>query len=211
MPAAIYYSGQTIQLSRTPRIWHIDAHMTATINKTRLGRVEVITTPRPDIHVTGEFPIEDSAALRAQLHNWWQYVLRGGVSAIALDSNSRCDTYLTVAANPGALSLTIANGVDVVVGRVYKLFHGPNFQWIRVTQKSGTAPCTISLATGIDHKFGAVLGACVVRDQNFHFIQIRDSKPGCPIIDVNTDQFRTWPQTRFVLRMDFWETVSGTL
>jgi hypothetical protein len=211
MPAVIYYAGQTIQLTRTPNVWHIDPHADATSNKTRLGRVEVITTPRPDIHVTGEFPIEDSAALRARLHNWWQYVMRGGVSAIALDSTSRCDTYLTVAANPGDLTLTIANGVDVVTGRVYKLFHGPNFQWIRVTGKSGTTPCTLNIAAVIDHKFGAISGACVFRDQNYHFIQIRASTPGCPIIDVNTDQFTTWPQARFVLRLDFWETFSSSL
>lgn len=189
----------------------MDSHPEATVNVTRLGRVETIVTPRPDIHVTGEFPIEDSASLRNDLHNWWQWVLRGGVSAIALDSTKRVDTQLSVAARPGDTNITVATGANITVGEIYKLFHGPSYQLVRVIDKVGTVPATLAISSMIDHRFGTTTGASVFRDQNYFFIQIRGSKPPFPIVDVDVTKSRTWPQTRFVLSLDFYETFSGTL
>lgn len=128
MPSAIYYNGKTISLTRTPNRWQVDSHPEATVNVTRLGRVETIVTPRPDIHVTGEFPIEDSASLRNDLQNWWQWVLRGGVSAIALDSTKRVDTVLVSPARPGDTTINVSTGANITVGEIYKLFHGPSYR-----------------------------------------------------------------------------------
>lgn len=199
-------------LSRSPSRWQVDAHSQCTVNVSRLGRVETIVTPRPDIHVTGEFPIEDSATLRTQLHNWWQWVLRGGVSAIALDTSRRVDTRLQFQAVPGDTSIQVSNGVGVIAGNVYKLFHGPSYQLVRATAVSIPNPiANLTLSSSVDHRFGPIAGSCVFRDENYYFIQVRSSQPRCPIVDVTTDEFRTWPQTRFKLVLDFYETFSGTL
>lgn len=179
------------------------------MNTTMTGRVETILVPHTNIHVTGSVPIQDSVTLRSQLHNWWQWACRGGVWAIAFDSSRRVDTTLSTGAALGDLNITVADATGVIQGEVYKLFHGPNYQLVRVTAINSN---TLTVAETIDATYGAVANKCVFRDQHYFFGQIRDSQAPLPILDMTSQRIvQPLPQSRFVLNFDFYETFSGDL
>lgn len=187
----------------------MEAFPQRTISTTMTGRIETILTPHMNIHVTGQTPIQESATIRTQLHNWWQWACRGGVWAIAFSSSRRVDTRLSAAAALGDTSITVADATGVIQGEIYKLFHGPNYQLVRVT---GISTNTLSLAETIDATYGTVAGKCVFRDQHYFFGQIRDNQAPLPILDAPAlPSGQPLPQTHFVLTFDFYETFSGDL
>lgn len=208
MSLYLYYNGHTITLDRSVTQWQVDVAPEGTMNTTMTGRVETILTPRVNIHVTGACPLRESATLRTQLHNWWQWGQRGGVWALAFDSSRRVDTTLDAAAALGDTTITVVDATGIIEGEIYKLFHGPNYQLVRVTNVSSN---TLTLAETIDATYGAVATKCVVRDQHYYFGQIRDSQAPLPILDVTAQQLQPLPQSRFVLNFDFYETFSGDL
>ncbi len=175
------------------------------------GLVETILRPQVDIHITGEYPLHDSATLRAQLHQWWQWACRGGTWAITHDAARLVDTTLAVQANLGDITITVVNGSGITIGGIYKICHGPNFEFVRVTNIDGTGT-VLTLAESLNAQYGSIPGFCFFRDHNYYFGRISDPESRLPIIDVTVQEKSPdvqIPQIRFRLVLDFFETFSS--
>lgn len=211
MPSTIFYNGKSIVLPRAPSRWQIDPRPKKTVSPTMTGYVETILNPQVTIHVTGEYPLSDSATLRAQLHQWWQWACQGGTWAITHDANKIVDTTLAAPAARGDMTLLLDNGFGVEVDGIYKLWHGPNFEMVRVTDVDGDL---VTLAESLNADYGAVPDFCVFRDQNFYCGRVIDIDAPFPIIDVTTQEKQPdsqIPQVRYRLLLDFYETYTGLL
>lgn len=197
----ITYNSKTIDLGRAPQVLRVDARVPRVINTTLSGINEVITLPRVDVHVHIEIPQINSALLRMQMEDWWQWAQRGGSWSFAKDSSKTVSTTLTGVSNAGATLAVVSSATGIVNGQQYVLIDGPNYAVVTVLSQASTS---ITLTGAIDVAFG--IGARF-RDLAFWNGIIRNSDADHPCVDhaANDPSGQLFPIQHFDVILDFFE------
>lgn len=194
----IFYNGKVVDFPRAPWRWQAAPSPLRTVDVAEDGTTRTVLYNRLDIPVSGAFPIMDNAAnLRASLHAWWQWALHGYGWQIMLDATKTVNTTLASVTSTTVFDVASPNGI--IVGQVYKLLAGYLYQLVTVSAVSGTQ---ITVTPELDTTFPV---GTKFRDQNFYPAVIREQNPRCPIIDVDSGEAQTMPQTRFRLELEFFE------
>lgn len=200
----ITYNSKTITLTEKPFVHRVTPSVSKHANTTLSGAVETILIPRMDIQVHLEFRTIDSAALRVQIDNFWQWASQGNSWTIALDGSRTVNVVTTSNLAAGISTIPLSSVVGIVAGRTYAMIDGPNYQIVTVSSVGGSS---VDIDTGLDAAMGS---GTLFRDQFYFPSIIRDDNPPSPIQDIASEapEFQTWPPTRFKLVLDFYEDVT---
>ena len=195
----ITYNSRTITLPSPQKAISAPPRPPVTINTTITGVSEFIRTPYVSCEVQVEWPVMDSLSTLLSLQNFLQWVFRGEPWSLALDSSKVVDTLTAVDALAGATTIYVENAAGITVGQVYKIVDGPNYQLVTVSTVVGDL---ITLASSLDTDMAA---GAIFRDQFFFPGTIRDPNVAYPIQYVPVGDKPSFPPTRFLFALSFFE------
>jgi len=195
----ITYNSRTITLPSPQKAISAPPRPPVTINTTITGVSEFIRTPYVSCEVQVEWPPMDSLSTLLSLQNFLQWVFRGEPWSLALDSSKVVDTLTVVDALAGDSAVYLNNAAGVTVGQVYKLVDGPNYQLVTVSTVVGDL---VTLASSLDADMAA---GAIFRDQFFFPGTIRDPNVAYPIQYVPVGDKPSFPPTRFLFALSFFE------
>lgn len=193
----IIYNGKAIDFPNAPWRWQAAPSPLRTIDIAEDGTTRTVLYNRLDNPISGAFPIIENAQMRTALHAWWQWALHGYGWQLTLDATRIVNTALTSASTTNTFN--VADTTGILEGEIYKLIAGYIYQPVLVTDVTGTL---ITVSPDLDTLFPV---GTKFRDQNFYPAVIREQNPRCPIIDVDSAEAQTLPQTRFRLELEFFE------
>lgn len=196
MTARITYNGKNIDFVK-PNAIYIDPFVPRIVNATLRGDTETVFLPRVDVHVQVNFTKNKDAALRAQIHAWWQWAQQGNPFRFVLDTTKTVKTTITGQEAAGQTVLTVASPTGIMNGQQYVLIGGPNYQLVTVSGISGS---DITISSSLDFTFAA---GSVFRDQYLWDGIIRDAEQHTPIRDL----FDPEPPGTWEFNLDFFEDV----
>lgn len=174
----ILYNGKTLSLTRPPYYVHIDPFLPRTVNRTLTGVTETLRHPRLSVAVGLAFRPASDSYERMRCDTFFQWAQRGGAFRIILDSSKASSTTLSGAASSGATLLSLASASGIIVGNIYAVIGGPNYQLVQVVNISSN---NVTLATGLDAPFPA---GSVFRDWLLWDGILQDSDAHSPINDL---------------------------
>ena len=129
----IVYNSKTIAFESEPlrKTFSYMTDVPRVVNVAHSGAVEVITTPRVDVTMSGRVYIT-SPHVRAAMYNLRDYALQGNTFTFSYDADMTVSTLLNGAASAGDSSVTVDSDTGVVNGRRYVVKDGPYHQVLTV-------------------------------------------------------------------------------
>jgi len=198
----IVYNSKTIDIGIAPAVLKVDPVIPKVINTTLSGVSDILYAPRVDLRVHVEIKERNSATLRAQLENWWQWAQRGGDWTFAIDSTKTVATTLASAAASGATSVIVTSATGITIGQQYFILDAAIYRVITVSGVSGT---TISFSDSLDN---AISSNARFHDFGYWNGIIPASDAPSPLVDFEASEGaygQGFPLRHFNVVLDFYQ------